>query len=110
MSFVIKQGQIWEVMEDGLFGDRGEWKKCPNCTQNYKVYFHDNIPVGKKIEIRCPMPWHIRTEDNMYYSCEPKNILKNCIPIGTMKEDVRWENRLTLKEILQQGLWDAFAV
>lgn len=107
---VIRQGQIWEVVNDGLIGNRDKWEKCAHCQQGYKIYLHEKIPVGMKIEIRFPYAWHYRTEENKYYQSDEDEILKYCRLVGNVREDIKWNNRHNLDEILQQGLWNALAV
>lgn len=100
-AVVIQQGQIWEVAKDGFLGNR--WIiGIPSVKEI--------IPIGMRLEIRCPYAWHYRTEENKYYQSDEDEILKYCKLIGSVKEATRWHNRHELKEILQEGLWDALAV
>ncbi len=59
------------------------------------------------IEIRYPFEWHFRTESSEYAHLYPEDILRYCRLYGKINEDVRFGNRHSLKEIMEQHLYKA---
>ena len=91
----VKVGHIFEVVTDS-FLTSGESNKYKRPLK---------IKKGEKIEIRYPYQWHFRTEDNNYFHCEPKMILKNCKLFGVVMEEIRFQNKANLEEILRLKLY-----
>lgn len=96
----ITQGQIWQVVTDDFWssGDSHDWN-----GRAAKV----NLKKDECIEIRYPYEWHFRTTDNQYFHAYPVDILKNCRLIGKIKEDVSFNNKASLIEIINDKLYDA---
>ena len=96
---MIKQGQIWQVKKMLLVNP---------STLTDAVGGHRKVAleVGEYIEIRYAYEWHFRTMDNKYFQIGAKEILDACEIFAVVKEDVRWKNRATLKEIIDLQLYD----
>lgn len=92
----IEQGQIYEVMTDN-FMTSGESNSIKRPAKLLK---------GEKIEIRYPYEWHFRTEDNQYFHARSEMIYENCKLIGRIIEQVRFNNKAKLKEILELELYN----
>ena len=107
---VIRQGQIWVVTNNGLVGDRTETITCNACGVKRQEKVEQNIPIGTKIEIRCPYAWHYRTDGDVFFHSDTDNILANCKYYGVVLEEIRFMNRYTLKQILEQGLYEPLPV
>ena len=73
----------------------GEFKSKP-LSINDAWY----VTRGEVIEIRYPYAWHFRNNCNTYAQA-PEDILRqNCSFFGVINPDIRFENRLSLNEIL----------
>lgn len=96
----VEVGQIFEVTS-GTF--HPEYKN--KGLHEKKRSLHCHLKKGEKLEIRYPFAWNFRTEDNMYLNCPEDYLLKNCKLIGSVKDDVRFNNKANLEEILRLNLW-----
>lgn len=94
----IEVGQIWQVVTDD-FWSTGEGYRIKNR------YVKTLLERDEYIEIRYPYEWHFRTIDNEYLHAYPLDILKNCRLIGKIKDDVRFENKLSLLQIINDKLY-----
>jgi hypothetical protein len=65
------------------------------------------IKVGEIMEFRYPYPINFRTVEDLYYSCNERVFLMNSDYYGTILEDIRFGNRHTLKQILDEKLFKA---
>jgi hypothetical protein len=94
----IEQGQIWQVVTD-------EFWSSGNSHLVSRREGKINLKKDEYIEIRYPYEWHFRTIDNEYFHAYPVEILKHCRLIGTIKEDVRFSNKKSLLEIINDKLY-----
>lgn len=92
----IEVAQLWMV-KTGKFMTSGQHNRFnrPINLHKYEV-----------IEIRYAYEWHFRTADNNYFHATPEMIIKNCVLIGRVWENIRWSNRCNLKEILDKHFYD----
>lgn len=91
----ITQGQLWLVV-----------KEFASTGQGMAEYGRRTImEVGEVFEIRYPYGWHVRCEDDKYFHLEPEDILANAKLIGTIYEDVKFDNRAKLEEIIRLKLY-----
>ena len=98
---MIEVGQIWLVVTDGFTTTKSKRKfKIGEMDRNAIV----KLNRWEYVEIRYPHEWHFRTIDNEYFHATPEMILNNCILIGEVLETVRFENKKSLIEILDEGL------
>ena len=102
---VIQQGQIWRVTNNNFFGNIRIRKECEHCGNISMGDEKVRLKKGDYIEIRYPYKWHFRTEDNRYLQAEPDVIYSNAEIIGQIREDIKFNNRHELKEILEQKLY-----
>jgi hypothetical protein len=90
----VEVGHIFEVMTDGfLTSDKNSIKR------------RVKIERGERLEIRYPYAWHFRTEKGDYYQCDEDIILLNCKMLGKVFENVRFNNKATLEEIIRIELY-----
>lgn len=80
-------------------------------TENFKyadkrTYETKYINKGALIEFRYEYDAHCRDIDNDYFRIDPCILALKCVPFAKIKKQTRWENRLNLKEILEQKLYD----
>lgn len=92
----ISVGQLYKV--DRSFWTSGEHTSDGLRTKRY-------ITKGSIIEIRYPYEWHFRTEGNVYCHAKPEALIKYCTFFGKIHEDVRFNNKHKLKEIIEDGLY-----
>jgi|GEM_PF-4626742 len=96
----IEVGQIWQVESDTFYATVEETLRGVKRT----LGFH--IKKGDKFEIRFPFAWNYRTECNFYVHSKTDYILDNCKLFGTVKEDVKSNNKASLEEILRLNLYN----
>lgn len=101
----IKVGQIWQVIDDEFWSSERSDSSHKLREEYEKRTIMINLKRGELIEIRYPTEWHYRTIDNLYLHSEPIDILKHCRLYGIINEDIRFNNRLKLKEILEQRVY-----
>lgn len=91
----VEQGQLWKVISSNFFtsGDYNKFKR--------KI----RLKKGEIIEIRFPYEWHFRTEDNHYFHATEETILKNCKIYGKIIDEVAFQNKANLEEILRLRLF-----
>lgn len=63
------------------------------------------IKKGSIIEIRYPFEWNFRTVCNTYCNATPDLIREKCSLYGMIFDDVRFENKLKLSDILRDNLF-----
>jgi len=107
---VIRQGQLWKVTTNELCGKIDVRKECEHCGHKTTVTERVRLKENDIIEIRYPYEWHFRTEDNRYIQAEPDVILNNAVLFGIVNEQVKFNNRHNLKEILEQKLYEPLPV
>ena len=96
----IEVGQIWEITDDNFFGTTDV------NVKNIKRELRFHVKKGDKIEIRFPFAWNYRTECNYYIHSKPEYILDKCKLYGVIKEDIRYNNKANLEEILRLNLYN----
>jgi hypothetical protein len=94
----IEQGQIWQVVTYEFWSSGNSHLVS---GREGKI----NLKKDEYIEIRYPYEWHFRTIDNEYFHAYPVEILKHCRLIGTINEDVRFSNKKSLLEIINDKLY-----
>ncbi len=99
----IEVGQIFEVITDDFYASKTIAQSLVD-TGDREAKFH--LKKGDKIEIRFPFAWNYRTEDNIYFHSENDYILANCKLMAKVKNDVKFNNKATLEEILRLELYD----
>jgi len=92
----IEVGQIFIVKTD-TFITSGRSNKFNRGFQ---------LKKNELIEIRYPYAWHFRTIDSHYWHAEPEELLKHCELFGTIWGNVRFKNKSSLSEIINQSLYD----
>lgn len=94
MKVEIKVGDIYKVLDEGLI-----------TTNKNGLKRRVHIEAGELIEIRYPYEWHFRTQDNQYYHVETENMLKNCKLFGKVIEQVRFNGKANLDDIIRLKLY-----
>lgn len=107
---VIRQGQLWKITTNEFCGNIDVRKECEHCGNVTRHTERVRLKEGDIIEIRYPYEWHFRTEDNRYIQAEPDVILNNATLIGKVNEDIRFNNRHKLNEILERKLYTPLSV
>ena len=100
----IEVGQIWVVTRKG-FTVKEEIDCICGCGHSHKREILKEIPRNSKIEIRYPYEWHFRTEQNTYHHAKPDHIIDKCAFFGTIHNEIRFNNRHTLSQILEENLY-----
>lgn len=98
----IEVGQIWEVITD-YFWSSGDYNK--KFENGRETATKTRLKKGEFIEIRFPYDWHFRTSDNIYLHATHEELIKHCRPYGIIDEEVRWLNKMSLKDILDKKLF-----
>lgn len=83
--------------------DKGFWTSGDKNSHGFKSKIF--IPKGEILEIRYPYQWHFRTQSNYYDHASAEVLVKNCSFFGAVKSDIRFENKHSLSEILEQELY-----
>lgn len=91
----VEVGQIYKVLAGGLI----------TTNEGNDLKRRVIIEAGELIEIRYPYEWHFRTQDNQYYHVEKGNMLKNCKLFGKVIEQVRFNGKANLDEIIRLKLY-----
>lgn len=99
----VEVGDLYEIIDDDFFSS-GEHRKRKENGRS--VIVKTNLNKGEIIEIRYPYAWHFRTIDGEYFHAEPEEIESKCKPFGKIKEETRFNNKKSLKEILEENLYD----
>ena len=102
----IQVGFILEIITNSFYAT-----KRINDIQKEKIGLGKrdisiHLKKGEKIEIRFPFEWNYRTEDNLYFNSNEEYILANCKLIGKVKEEIKFQNKANLEEILRIGLYE----
>ncbi|NOQ31810.1 MAG: hypothetical protein GQ570_11870 [Helicobacteraceae bacterium] len=74
-------------------------------TADKRVFEETYIKKGSFIEFRFECNFHFRDENDDYYEIDPSIVAVKCIPFAKINEDVRWNNKLNLNEILDKELY-----
>lgn len=99
----IKVGDLYEICSDDFWTSG---KSSNKIIDGRNTTLKTNLKNGEIIEIRYPFEWHFRTVDSKYFHASPEEINKKCKPFGKIKEDTRFKNKMSLKEILEYKLYD----
>lgn len=92
----IETGQLFIV-------DRGFWTSGNEKDGGFKCKRF--MPKGEVLEIRYPYAWHFRTSNNTYDHVDPKILKSKCSFFGVIHNDIRFNNKHKLKEILEENLY-----
>lgn len=92
----VEVGQLWKVTTDNFY----------TSGERHKLKRPVNIQKDEIIEIRFPYAWHFRTIDAEYFHCTEEMLKENAEPYGMIYEEVRFNNRASLKEIVDIGLYN----
>ena len=82
------------------------------CSKEFEVVFSNDknkvkvIKVDEILEFRYPNGVNFRTVDDEYYYSNSGKFLANCDYYGKIEDDVRFNNRHKLKQILEEKLYD----
>ncbi len=68
---------------------------------DYRAYKEKYIKKGSIIEFRYECNAHCRDIDNDYWEIDPSILALKCTPYAKINQDVKWNNKLNLKEILE---------
>lgn len=72
---------------------------------DFRAYKTKYIKEGSIIEFRFSYDAHCRDIDNDYFVIDKSILALCCEPFAKIDENIRWENKLKLKEILEQKLY-----
>ena len=100
----IRVGQIWIIVKRLFFVSKEVDCIC-SCGNKHTHMKIIELPRNMPIEIRFPFEWHFRTEENEYFHNTPEEIHDKCIFLGTIDEEIRFNNKHKLKEILELNLY-----
>jgi hypothetical protein len=83
------------------------WKCIKECPTNYiKGARRVIIEKDELVEFRYWSPPNFRTTEDKYYSVEEKDFYYHFEYVGSILPEIRNRNRNTLKEILDDKLYD----
>lgn len=83
--------------------ERGFWTSGEETQSGLKCKVY--LPKGKILEVRYPYEWHFRTVENHYDHASTETLTRKCSFFGKIHDDVRFNNKHKLKEILEQELY-----
>ncbi|HEX5328853.1 hypothetical protein [Sulfuricurvum sp.] len=75
---------------------------------DHRAYREKYIEKGSFIEFRYEYDAHCRDEDNDYWRIDPCILALKCEPFAKINDEIRFENKLNLKDILEQKLYLRF--
>lgn len=91
----IEVWQIRKVVKNGFL------TSCKNNTKR-RILLNE----GELIEIRFPTEWYFRTIDEMFFHANTKDILHCCELFWVIYENVRFNNKASLEEVVRLKLYD----
>lgn len=99
----IEVGMILEIITNDFYASKnfGHSLNFDLKGRVCKIY----LEKGEKIEIRFPFEWNYRTEDNIYFHSDSDYLIKNCKIYGYVLENVRFNNKANLEEIIRLELY-----
>ena len=109
---LVSHGFIYKVMK-GFYATSTSGKYIKDnivMTENleradYVAFEKKYIYPGDLIEFRYEYDFHFRTINNKYFVVDPCVIALKCEVFAKINESVRFENKLTLSEIIENGLF-----
>lgn len=79
------------------------WTTDAHKVEKFPVKYY--VPKGTILEIRYPYEWHFRFGKAIYAQAPPATLVKCCEFFGTVHEDVKFDNKKSLPEIMKENLY-----